>query len=261
MSRERIPLWKSRDQPSLEIFPIGSASPRGAVLVLPGGGYRALADHEGATIAERLNAEGFEAGVLYYRLAPEGRHPDMLHDAQRAMRMMRKHPAIRSPKIAVLGFSAGGHLAASLSVHAERMWNDEDDLAGSVSARPDASVLCYAVLHITGEHYHGGSREALLGGSPEESLLELMDMPRQVDENTPPAFLWHTVEDKAVPVENSLDYAAACRRAGVPFALHVYEKGPHGIGLALNDPEARRWMDDAVLFLGRHLAPTAAGGA
>jgi acetyl esterase/lipase len=222
-------------------------------MVLPGGGYQHLAEHEGKDIAEFLSAAGFDCGVLSYRLAPDHRHPDMLQDAQRGMRMMRAAEAIRCKNIAVLGFSAGGHLAGSLSVHHDQLTSKADDLSETYSARPDAAVLCYPVIAMRGEHVHEGSRNNLLGEDPGEDDLKLMDLHRHVDADTPPTFLWHTAEDAGVPAENSLMYATALLAHDVPAELHLYEQGKHGLGLAEGMPAVSSWIELAMMFLDRYL--------
>ncbi|MBB6431175.1 alpha/beta hydrolase [Algisphaera agarilytica] len=251
MSLIRIPLWhRESARPDLTLYPTESAEPRGAVMVCPGGGYQVLSDHEGWDVAERLAEAGFDAAVLRYRLGPHNHHPAMLHDAQRGLRLMRQRPEIRAEKIAVLGFSAGGHLASSLAVHAERWASDKDDLAGEVSARPDAAVLCYPVIDMAGAHTHEGSRNALLGEDADPAVAEMMSTHLQVNADTPPTFLWHTADDEPVPMQNSLMFATACREAGVPVELHVYESGVHGLGLAPGHP-AGAWFDACTAFLDR----------
>ncbi len=222
-------------------------------MVCPGGGYWGLADHEGDPIAQGLAAEGFDAAVLHYRLAPTHRHPQMLHDAQRGMRLMRQHAAIRAKKTAVLGFSAGGHLASTLAVYGGQFGCEQDDLAAEVEARPDAAVLCYPVIDLAGESAHVGSRTALLGPEADPEEVACLSNHNHVNENTPPTFLWHTADDDVVPLENSLMFARACRQAQVPVELHVYESGEHGLGLACDRSDVRQWFAACVAFLGRHL--------
>lgn len=222
-------------------------------MVCPGGGYEMLAAHEGEPIAERLNAAGFDAAVLTYRVAPH-QHPAMIQDARRGLRLMRQHPMIRAEKIAVLGFSAGGHLASTLAVHHDRFPCTDDDLATTFNGRPDAAVLCYPVIDLLDDEIaHAGSRLNLLGPAPATELIDFLSTHRHVTAATPPAFLWHTAEDEAVVCDNSLLFAAGCRVAGVPVELHIYEQGPHGIGLAEDWPDARGWLEACVAFLGRHL--------
>jgi acetyl esterase/lipase len=219
------------------------------VLVLPGGGYNMCAEHEGQPVAERLADSGLSAAVLQYRHGPKHRHPAPVHDVLRAVRVLRRHGW---RYIALLGFSAGGHLAATAAVHHPRLVCDEDDLAPDVPAGPDALVLAYPVIDLVGAAAHTGSRASLLGPDPAPELLELLSLHRHVTDRTPPVFLFHTSDDPAVPLENSLLMAGACRSAGVPVELHSYESGPHGVGLAPQTPLAS-WFDHARAFLQRHL--------
>ena len=257
MQRTRLPLWDDTpDGPSLTLYPTDRPTVRGGVLICPGGGYWKHAGHEGRDIAEFLAAAGFDCGVVLYRLAPDHKHPEMIHDAMRAMRMMRADDRIKARKIAVLGFSAGGHLASTLATMPEAFPNENDDLAGSHAARPDAAVLCYPVIDMAGEATHEGSHHALLGEEASRELREKLSTHRQVDGQTPPTFLWHTVEDEPVPVENGLLFARACRGAGVPFEMHLYENGKHGLGMAQGLPGVESWVELAMLFLDRHLDAT-----
>lgn len=245
-------------------------APRPVVLVLHGGGYWGLAPHEGEPIARRMNSAGFHAAVLRYRTAAAGhRHPAMLHDVQRAVRVLRDRAEswhIDPRGVAVLGFSAGGHLAASsATLHGQHTCAD-DDLAGRCSDRPDAAVLCYPVIDLAGVAAHSGSCRNLLGDPPAAGMPEQMSLHTRVDAHTPPTFLWHTAEDAGVPVENALLFAAACRAAGVPFELHVFERGRHGVGLADGNgcpdlPDVAPWADLCVAFLRRHLTRNDDAGA
>jgi acetyl esterase/lipase len=225
-----------------------SASPVDAsVLVLPGGGYWMHADHEGAGYARWFAERGIHAEVLDYRLAKNGyRHPHMLQDAARALRTLRAaaRAAGRDPaRIAVIGSSAGGHLAATLSTlfaHADASDPVGDEI-GRESARPDATILCYPVVTLTESFRHGGSRDNLLGPGPDPELAALLSPERQVRADCPPAFVWHTADDSVVPVANSTAYAAACWGAGVPCELHVFSRGRHGLGLGRPDEAAPPW--------------------
>lgn len=215
---------------------------RGAIVICPGGGYRMLAPHEGEPIARWLNGLGVAAFVLEYRVAPH-RHPVPLGDAQRAIRLVRHHAAewaLADGPLGVLGFSAGGHLAASAGVFADDGERESADPVARASARPDALILCYPVLTF-GESRHQGSIENLLGPDAPAAALAALSLETRVTPATPPTFLWHTADDAAVPVENSLLFAGALRRAGVPFALHVYPHGRHGLGLATDDPVVGSW--------------------
>jgi acetyl esterase/lipase len=243
-----IPLWSpeqtagSGEQPVLTPYLLQRPGPAGAIIVCPGGGYGGRAAHEGAPVARWLNSAGIAAFVLDYRVAPH-RHPLPLGDAQRAIRTVRHRAGewgIRPDRVGILGFSAGGHLAASAGTHFDAGDPLSADPVERQSSRPDALVLCYAVISF-GEFRHHGSMVNLLGPEPPEVLRRSLSNELQVTPNTPPTFLWHTADDAAVPVENALLFAGALRRHGVPFALHVYTSGRHGLGLAPEDPVVGTW--------------------
>lgn len=229
-----------------------------AVIVCPGGGYRMRADHEAEPIARRFAHNGFQTFVLHYRVCPE-RHPTPLKDAATAIAFVRKNAVrfgIDPAKIAILGFSAGGHLAASASVlykEAEALL--EPALQGT-SARPDAQVLCYPVIN-----GHTASFTHLYGENAGEAEFARFCLDRHVTPQTPPAFLWHTVEDMVVDIDNAYDYARALRANGVRYELHAFPRGPHGLGLATDEAlerrsvppgafaEVRVWPELATTFL------------
>lgn len=229
--------------PAITCYPAAPASRCGIGLVIfPGGGYGGLADHEGQGYAEHFAAEGIACFVVTYRLGPAGhRHPAMLEDALAAVTTVRARAAelgVDPRKIGVMGSSAGGHLAAHAVVAGGAH-------PGAISARPDFGVLCYPVIRMQGPHCHQGSRLNLLGPDPAASLLEEVSPDERVSPQTPPCFLWHTGEDQSVPAENSMLFAAALRRCGVPFELHVYQRGQHGLGLATDfawAADCRRWV-------------------
>ncbi len=258
-----IPLWtddvpgalgkEEKDIPTLT--PYLPEKPSGAaVVVCPGGGYGGLAPHEGPDYANWLAQQGISAFVLKYRLGSHGyRHPVMLRDAARAVRLVRARAAewkVDPNRIAIMGSSAGGHLASTLLTHFDSGKPDAADLVDRQSSRPDLGILCYPVITM-GTNTHQGSKNNLLGKTPETDLVQSLSNETQVTSNTPPCFIWHTWEDKAVKVENSLEFAAALRRAGVPFDLHVYEHGRHGIGLADKAPfkNVHPWAEDLLFWL------------
>ena len=220
----------------LTLFPLDDPAVP-CVVVFPGGGYQGLADHEGAPVARWLNGLGVASAVLYYRHAPRFRHPAPLEDALAAVRLVRGNGAA---KVGVLGFSAGGHLAATVSTQ-------PDDRGG----RPDLAILCYPVITLVGPKRHDGSRRALLGDrAGDEKLAGDLSAQNRVDLETPPTFLWHTERDPAVPVENSLMYADALRGHGRPFGLHVIDSdAPHGVGMADGDPLVHDWTYHCGLWL------------
>jgi acetyl esterase/lipase len=260
-----IPLWPGaapgalgsadKDIPTLTPYlPEPDQATGAAMVICPGGGYGHLAPHEGNDYALWLNQHGVTAFVLKYRLGSNGyRHPAMLNDAARAVRLVRARAAewkIDPHRVGIMGSSAGGHLASTLLTHFDAGKQDSDDPIERQSSRPDAGILCYAVITM-GPFTHQGSKNLLLGRDASPDLVKLLSNELQVTGETPPCFLWHTSEDKTVPVENSLMFAEALRKAGVPFALHVYEKGGHGMGLADKPPfnHPHPWAADCLFWL------------
>jgi acetyl esterase/lipase len=215
-----------------------------AVLVCPGGGYGGLAmDHEGTQIAQWLNSQGIVAYVLKYRLGPRYHHPIELVDAQRAVRMLRSRAAalrVDPKRIGIWGFSAGGHLASTAMTHFDAVNPNASDPIERESSRPDFGVLAYPVISFT-EYVHKGSMRNLLGDNPDPILVELLSNEKQVTKDTPPTFLFHTTNDPVVPVENSVLFYLALRKAGVPAEMHIYESGPHGVGLAPTNAVLDSW--------------------
>jgi len=253
-----IPLWdhaapyaaKGHEDEMPHLIPFIQPGSESAVIICPGGGYGFLADHEGAPIAELLNRAGISAFVLKYRVAPH-QHPAPMTDGQRAIRYVRAHAeqyGIQPSKIAVLGFSAGGHLTATLGTLYDEGQPDHEDPIERESSRPDRVILCYPV--ITMESYgHAGSRENLLGPDVSAEQIKAFSAEQQVKADAPEAFIWHTSDDQAVPVENSLRYALALGAHGIPYDLHVFEKGSHGLGLAEDDHAVRAWSDLCLTWL------------
>ena len=238
---------------------------RPMVIVVPGGAYAFCSDREAEAIALKFLAEGIHAAVLRYSVAPS-RYPTAALELAWSLQYCRAHAKewhVHPDAISICGFSAGGHAAGTLGT----LWKDpvfSRALSGDVSWRPDCQILCYPVLTL-GQFTHAGSRENLLGSpeDPENQLdkTESLSLETRVSADTPPTFLWHTAEDGAVPVENSLMYAAACRRCGVPFELHIYERGGHGLSTCQEltsrqesetVPDNTSWMPLAIRFLKRH---------
>ena len=231
---------------------------RPAVLVIPGGGYGLVSYREGERIALFYNAAGFHAFILDYCVDPH-RHPLPIMNAAKSIEIIRENAKewnIDPDKIAVCGFSAGGHLAASIST----MWNDEEvfgnDEDKNLLHRPNVTVLSYPVI-TCGEYAHKWSFRRLSGCDEENETWRKLSLENRVDENTPPAFLWHTFEDLSVPVENSLLYATALRKNGIPFELHIYPNGEHGMSRVSDEkywslPKFTRkypWMELSVEWL------------
>ncbi|MCC7009536.1 MAG: alpha/beta hydrolase [Acidobacteria bacterium] len=261
-----IRLWEQRapgalgtdeaDVPTLTYYAPQGRGAGTAVVVAPGGGYGALAmNHEGRQIANWLNAQGVAAFVLRYRLGPTYRHPVEIGDAQRAIRLVRSRAAelnVLPDRVGMMGFSAGGHLTSTAGTHFDAGDPASADPIERVSSRPDFLVLAYPVITSSGPYVHAGSMRNLLGESPPAALLDLLSNDRQVTKDTPPAFLFHTNADAAVPAENSVLFYLALRRAGVPAELHVFEPGPHGVGLAMSDPTLAGWPPLLSQWLRQH---------
>jgi acetyl esterase/lipase len=231
------------DKPS--ITPYLAKSPNGtAVIVCPGGAYMHLAmDHEGVQIARWLNSLGISAFVLQYRLGPKYHHPAMINDAQRAIRTVRSRAEtlhIQTDRIGIWGFSAGGHLASTAATHFDAGNSSASDPIDRVGSRPDFAILSYAVI-LLGEYAHVGSRNNLLGKEPDPKLVEDLSNDLRVTPQTPPTFLFHTSADTAVPAENSVRFYLALRKAGVPAEMHIFQNGPHGVGLAPTDATLSAW--------------------
>jgi acetyl esterase/lipase len=236
--------------PVITPYPLSNGKRSPAVVVFPGGGYVMKAEHEAEPIARWLNEAGVAAFVLDYRVSPY-HHPIPLLDARRAVQWVRAHASeyhVDPQKIGVLGFSAGGHLASTVGTHFEALDGEIKDEVGRYSYRPDALILCYPVITF-GEYGHRGSDESLLGPNIPPHLRAYLSNELQVSDNTPPTFLWHTANDGGVPVENSLLFAQALSAHHVPFDLHVFADGPHGIGLAKDYASAEPWTDLCARWL------------
>jgi acetyl esterase/lipase len=254
-----IPLWPDgapgalgtadKDVPSLTVQLADPAIATGAgMVILPGGGYGRLAPHEGQGYADWLVTNGISCFVLKYRLGSDGyRHPIMLQDAARAVRLVRARAdewKVDPKRFGIIGSSAGGHLASTLLTHFDAGKPEARDPIDRQSSRPDLGILCYPVITM-GSNTHAGSKNHLLGPNPDPELVKNLSNETQVTPATPPCFIWHTQEDKGVKVENSLAFATALQRAGVPFDLHVYQLGAHGLGLGQNHP----WANDCIFWL------------
>lgn len=234
-------------RPAIQVFlPDPAVATSRALVIFPGGGYGHLAEHEGKGYAEWYSKRGYTCFVVEYRLGSAGhRHPCMLEDAAAAVHTVRRKASafgICPGQIGVMGSSAGGHLAASLLVH----WGKFKEQA---DCRPDFGILCYPVISFTEPCAHIGSRNNLLGENAAPELWEELSCEKQVSAQTPPCFLWHTAEDGAVPMQNSLLFADALHRNGVGVELHVYPKGRHGLGLNTELPWAEaslRWLDELL---------------
>ena len=216
-----------------------------AVLVIPGGGYARVAiDHEGHEVAKAFNEQGYSAFVLYYRLPKDEtmivRKIGPLQDAQRSIQFIREQYDF--DRVGVIGFSAGGHLAASLSNHYDDVKIENKN---AIDLAPDFSVLVYPVISMEDEITHQGSKKNLIGAQPEVADLLYYSLEKQVSDQTPPTFLIHAEDDKGVPIANSLRYKEALDKAGVANEIFIYPTGGHGFGLH-NKLDARKWAE--VMF-------------
>jgi acetyl esterase/lipase len=224
------------------------ASRRGngtAVVVAPGGGYTNLAmDHEGRQVASFLNSMGVSAFVLKYRLGPRYHHPIELGDAQRAIRIVRSRAQelnVLPDRVGIMGFSAGGHLASTAATHFDNGKTDAADPIDRAGCRPDFLILGYPVISTDPAIAHAGSVRSLLGENPDPKLLEDMSNDLRVTPQTPPTFIFQTNADTTVVAENSVRFYLALRKAKVPAEMHIFENGPHGVGLSLEDPALSMW--------------------
>lgn len=251
-----IPLWsgaapgalgaEDRDIPAITVFLPRSVAPNTpAVVICPGGGYANLAsNHEGRQVANYLNSLGVVAFVLRYRLGPRYHHPIELGDAQRALRTIRSHSAdwrLDPTRIGIMGFSAGGHLAMTASTHFDAGNLSATDAVDRAGSRPDFTILGYPVISMIEPWTHQGSRNNLLGNTQNTELARSLSGEQSVTKETPPTFIFQTNADTTVPAENSVYYYLALRKSGVPAEMHIFEKGPHGVGLANDDPALSEW--------------------
>jgi len=245
-----------KDIPTITIYKAAADKSTGAAIVVcPGGGYGALADHEGKPVAEWLNTLGITGIVLKYRLGPKYHHPVELGDVSRAIRTVRANAEqwkLDPKRIGVLGFSAGGHLASTAATHFDDGDSSASDPIDRVSSRPDLAILVYPVISMHEPYVHKGSRKNLLGDNPDPKLMDLLSNETQVTDKTPPCFLVHTADDRGVPVQNSIEFTLACLKHKVPVELHILEHGPHGFGLGGKDPVLSSWPGDAARWLQRH---------
>jgi len=244
-------LWIENVQiPTIEVFLPSKGNANGqAVLICPGGGYKGLAyDWEGTDIAKLLNSRGIAGIVLKYRL------PDLkfftnsqevpLQDAQRAIRLVRYHAKkwnILPEKIGIMGFSAGGHLASTLGTHFDVKTSDINDSVNNISAKPNFMILVYPVISMNDNITHEGSKRALLGEDPEQSLVDYYSNELQVKSNTPSTFIIHSTDDDSVPVENCIEFYKALKDKQIAIEMHIYPDGGHGFSLAIKNKHLNTW--------------------
>ena len=231
-------------RPSITEYKVNDS--KSAVIVCPGGGYGGKADHEKGCIAEMFNKHGINAFTLDYNVAPCHKFAP-LSDAQRAIRVVR---SMGYEKIAICGFSAGGHLTCSSATMYNFDAYEKTDDIDKLSARPDAFIPCYPVVTMDKTFTHIGSRMNLLSSEWEnDELANIFSCEKNVNGDTPPCFIWHTANDEAVPVRNSLELASALSRNNVYFEMHIFPNGCHGLGLAYDRNDIGIWSDCACTFL------------
>ena len=252
---------EAQDVPTITWWPAKqSAGATAALVVCPGGGYGALADHEGTDYARWLNTQGISAFVLRYRLGSKGyRHPVMIGDVKRAIRMVRHYAerfSVDPRRVGVIGSSAGGHLALTACIKGDDGDPQNADAVERQPSRPDIGVLCYPVVSMLPEKTHGGSRKNLLGDEPSEELARELSGELAAHAGMPPMFIWHTYEDQAVKLEPILELAIKLRSLGRPYELHVYETGRHGLGLGVRTYDGTKtlnpWTVECQRWLGSH---------
>lgn len=258
---EGLPLWaegaphaqgsEESDTPTIRAYLPqeldGGKSTGAGVVICPGGGYGILAmDHEGHQLAKWFQKNGVAGFVLRYRHAPKYRHPVPTEDAQRAIRYVRANAekfGVDAGRVGIMGFSAGGHLSSTVATHFDAGNVKAKDPVDRLSCRPDFAVLCYPVVSLVAPYAHKGSGRNLFGPNVDQAKLESLSNDQHVTAETPPTFLFHTAEDKGVDVQNSVAFFMALRKAGVPCEMHIYQDGPHGVGMAPADPAVFGWKD------------------
>lgn len=242
----KVTLWKKSEYdyaaacgfiPNMRLYFHEDEKIRPCILVVPGGGYSVVSPSEGEIVAKKFYEMGYQTAVVTYTTnflmsTPLKMQP--MKDLMRAIRYMRKHARkfyIAENRIILCGFSAGAHVCGSVAVHWQEFEKAETGEYASVSAKPDAVILSYPVI-TSGEYSHRDSFTALLGADASSKELEYMSLEKQVTEFMPPCFLWQTATDELVPVQNSYLFANALQEKNIPYALHIFSKGPHGLSLA-----------------------------
>jgi acetyl esterase/lipase len=241
--------------PTLLVFPASGENNKGtAVVICPGGGYAGVATGiEGVPVAEWFNSLGISAFVLKYRLPNDAIMKDKsvgpLQDAQEAIRYVRRNASkwgINPTKIGIMGFSAGGHLASTLSTHYDELVYQPSD---NTSARPDFSILIYPVISLDPAISHRGSGYNLIGRNPSDEQVKRFSNELQVAKDTPPAFLVHSADDTTVPVQNSISYFSSLKKMNIPAELHIYESGGHGYGMGRTKNSESFWTEACKKWL------------
>ena len=253
MLKDKVNLRKENPDIFFESF-VHEDEVRNALVIFPGGAYHVCAPHEATPIAEEFYNKGFNCFVVYYSLNENAAYPNPVTDAAKAIKIIRANAEkykIKKDAIAVLGFSAGGHLAASIST----LFN-EDDVLKPISAapsevKPNAAVLCYPVTSSAFWMFHKSIGDNICGNKDKQYVISKINTFDNVTKNTPPTYIWSTFSDDCVPIEDSLCYMEALAKADVPFESHIFSHGRHGLGLAKEFPDISRWTDEAADFLQR----------
>ena len=244
MKETVLTLWNDPNATKIRFYPAEKKRGDGTVVIFAGGGYQMRAPYEEIDYALRLNEYGLNVFTVDYRVSPD-RFPLPLLDARRAVRFVRANAGrfgIDPHKVAVMGSSAGGHLAALTSTYREPIEGEGVDDVDGFDFLPDAAILCYPVITLFESHRHKHSAINLLGDKVDE-LAPKLSPDKIADERTPRTFIWHTASDELVPVLNSLRYAERLREVGVPFELHIFPDGRHGLGLAESNPHVAEWTE------------------
>ncbi|MCQ2385501.1 MAG: alpha/beta hydrolase [Clostridia bacterium] len=249
---ETISLWNKPNSTVMEYYPANKKTHDTAIVIYPGGGYTNRAAHEGQGYAAFFNEQGYDAFVVEYRVSPN-RFPLPLLDARRAVRYVRANAGkygVNPNKIVVMGSSAGGHLAAMTSTYRKPVEGEGCDETDSFDCTPNACVLCYPVIHISNLAVtHIGSCVNLLG-TDNLAVAQDVDPCLMADAKTPPTFIWHTSDDNCVNIINSLRYGEALKKQNLPFELHVFPNGRHGLGLSTGaSPEEKHVAEWSRLLL------------
>ncbi len=239
--------------PTIAVYLPAKPNKGAAIIICPGGGYERLAyDHEGIEFAKKLNEYGIAGIVLKYRLPNDSimqkKEDGPLADAQEAIRLVRKHASewnLDTGKIGISGFSAGGHLASTLSTQFNKVVYRTE----SISAKPNFAILVYPVVTMKTPLTHAGSRKRLLGANPSDALIQSFSNEMQVSADTPPTFIVHAADDQSVPVQNSIQYFESLNKFKVPAELHIYQKGGHGFGLGKDKGTTAQWFDSCIRWM------------
>jgi acetyl esterase/lipase len=250
-----INLWPDQPKITLEVFlPSSEINTGTGIVVCPGGGYCWLSiEKEGYAIAHWLNSVGISAFILSYHVAADPNveiYPWPMKDGRKAMSLVRSKAlqyGIKPNQLGIMGFSAGGHLASTIGTHWQKP--DQDDIVDGASCRPDFMILLYPVISFKKPYCHMGSRENMIGKDANDSLVEKFSNELQVDSNTPPAFLVGASNDTTVPIENSMMFYSALRKAGVMAEMHIFSRGKHGMGMGFNTGESCDWRPACIEWM------------